>query len=63
MSFTCQFSFGVSISYYSLPDHFFVMTGKIDMLVQEKFRIELKYHRFDVSDVDVFNVFYNTKTY
>jgi hypothetical protein len=27
MSFTCQFSFGVSISYYSLPDHFFVMTG------------------------------------
>ena len=42
--------------------HFIVLVGKINMFSSEKLRMELKCHRSDVTDVDVFNVFYHTKT-
>ena len=39
-----------------------MLVGKINMFFSEKLRMELKCHRSDVTDVDVFNVFYHTKT-
>jgi len=34
-----------------------VLVGKLDMFYHGKLRIELKCHRYDVTDADVFNVF------
>ena len=48
--------------YYDLPSPFLVQVGKINMFCMEKTRMELKCDRYDVTDTDVLNVFYNTKT-
>ena len=42
------------LSYYSLPSHFLVLGGKINMFFLGKLRMELKCHRYDVTDVDIF---------
>ena len=50
------------ISYYGLPRSFIVSVREINMFFLEKLRMELKYHHYDVTDVEVFIVFYHTKT-
>jgi hypothetical protein len=35
--------------------------GKINMFFLGKLRMELKCHRFDVTDVDIFYIFYRAK--
>jgi hypothetical protein len=50
------------LSYYGLPGYFLVLIGKISMFFLEKLRIELKCHHSNATDVDIFTVFYYTKT-
>ena len=38
-----------------------LLGGKINMFFLGKLRMELKCHRFDVTDVDIFYVFYRAK--
>ena len=41
--------------------HFHEVVGIINMFFLEKVRMELNSHHYDVTDVDVFYVFYHTK--
>jgi hypothetical protein len=50
------------VSYYGLPRSFLVLIREINMFFLEKLRLRLEYDRYDVTDVDVFIVFYHTKT-
>jgi len=49
------------LSYYCLPRSFLVLVGKINMFFLEKLRMEMKCHHYDVTDVDVLNLFSHTK--
>lgn len=44
----------------ALSSHFLVVFCKINMYLLGKLRMELICHRYDVTNVDVFNVFYHT---
>ena len=41
--------------------HFVELVAKINVFMEEKLRMELKCHRFDVTEVDVFSLFYHQK--
>ena len=38
------------------------LVGKINMSLMGKNGMELKYHHYDVTDIDASNIFYNAKT-
>jgi hypothetical protein len=50
------------LPYYGLSDNFIVLIGKISMFFLKKSRMELKCKCYDVTDVEVLNVFYHTKS-
>jgi hypothetical protein len=40
------------LSYYSLPSHILVLVDKTNMFFHKRFRMELKCHLYDISNVD-----------
>jgi hypothetical protein len=48
--------------FIKLPSHFLVLVGKIKCSFWKKLRMELKCRRYDVTDGDVYSIFYLTKT-
>ena len=48
------------LSYNSLLSHFIVLVSKINMFFHKQIRMEMKCHCYDVVDVDISNIFYNS---